>query len=355
MADHAPRIETGELDEFFLGERDRPRPLKAAGLIALLRLIARPDGSPLDDPTLAPHLRTMVWRWCRAAAQAVGRCGDDDLLETALEGIEPEPWTHRLTARPTPSQRALLRQGATSAMYEAVSGIDAIPLLPPSDGARAARWSDAFLQVADDLAFRRAPRGPDCLAVLGDPDLVVHLAIAPAAIMAVEELIASSAATVLQRHGEAGVVEHFRDRMGLSRREGLNLVRLARAWTLLYGRSSVEDDRALMVASLKDALARARETLNLGDELKILRELARVQGLTRSEPEDRAAEFLGVVRRVAGRQDALSLVPAAAEALGADPAELAEAVDSAVELPMDVDFSILPPRMESFDPEDAVR
>jgi hypothetical protein len=292
------------------GEGDVPRPLTARELIERLGSRSTAD-AVLSDASLVPNLRVMLWRWCRAAAHAVGRCSDDESLEQALGDAEPCPWTRRLQARPTPTQRSLIRHGATAALYEAVSA-EGIPLLPPTDGGRVERWCDAFAGVAEDLCFRRAPRGQECLRVLEDPEVVRYVECSETAIVAVEELLTSSAARVLQRHGEVGVVDHFREAYGLSRREGLGLVRLARAWTLLYGRSSVEDDRAMMVAMLKDALARARETLNLGDELRCMKELARVQGLTRSEPEDREAEFLGVVRRVAGRQDAALALPGAA-------------------------------------------
>lgn len=347
-----PRVSTEAVDAFLREQLERP--LLAGDLLRILRGIAAPSE---HDPALVPYIRLLVWRWCRAAGQAVGRVGEDESLEQALADSDPCPWTVRLYARPTPTQRALLRQGATSSMYGAVGG-EGIALLPPTNGSAAARWCEAFSVVATDLVFKRAPRGPDCLRYLEDPSLAQHIELSEETILAVEEVMVDQAQRVLLRHGHHAVVDHFTERYGLTRREGMSLVLLAKADARLQGKSSVEDDRALMIAQLQGLVDRARESMHTGDELRALRELARVQGLTRTEPEDRGAEFLGVVRRVAGKQDAMKLLPAAAEALGLDPDELAERADEdeGVE---DVGYRLLAPRekesLDSFDNAEAAR
>lgn len=347
-----PAIRTQGLDDFLAaGDADAPRLLSSREALSVLRAAARgadADGL-LGDPTLSARLVLCLWRWARAAASAVGRLSDDETLDAALSDEEPCPWTGRLVARPTPVQRALIRQGATSVLYRATAGTG-IALLPPRSTS-AERWCEAFVSVADDLGLRRAARGPDCLRLLFDPALAPLVPVSYPSILRLEELLIDQAQGVLFRHGERGVMDHFREAYGLSRRECLGLVRLARADALQYGRSSVEDDRALMVAQIKDFVDRAREAMNLGDEMRGLRELARVQGLTRTEPEDRMSEFLGVVRRVSGRQDALQLVAAAADAVGAEPEEVAEETDS---LPTDADFRIKEVDvLATFDAEDA--
>jgi hypothetical protein len=352
-----PEIKTHELDIFMSDLSEVPRRLKAVEALVVLRAAARATDALalLEDPALHPHLVVAAWRWARAAATAVGRCSDDETLDAALGDADPDPWTHRLVARPTPSQRALVRQGATSALYEAVAG-EGISLLPPRDG-RAARWCAAFESVAEDLSLRRAPRGPDCVRLLSDPEVAPLVAVGARHVVGLEDLLIDQAQRVLFRHGERGVMDHFRDRYGLSRRECLGLVRLARADALQYGRSSVEDDRALMVALLKDYTDRAREAFNLDGEMKGLRELARVQGLTRTEPEDKMSEFLGVVRRVSGRRDALSLVGAAAEAVEAEPEDVSEELGSLptdADAPLDVTFRVTEKAtLARFDAEDA--
>lgn len=343
-----PRISTPDIDRF-LAElpEDVPRRLTADEARALVRRAARGSDAEalLADSSLIPHLVVLLWRWARSAAQAVGRLSDDETLDAALGDSEPDAWHVRLVPRPTPSQRALLRQGATSVLYEATArhGGEGIPLLPPRD-ARVSEWCQALEAVAEDLGASRAPRGPDCLRLLLDPALAPLVPIGARAVCRLEDLLIDQAQRVLFRHGERGVMDHFRDAYGISRRECLGLVRLARADAMTYGRSSVEDDRALMVAQLKDFADRAREAMNMGDEIRALRELARVQGLTRTEPEDKMSEFLGVVRRVSGRRDALHLVEAAASAVGAEPEDVSEGLEAG--LPTDADAQAEPRDVE---------
>ena len=344
MADRPKRSETRDsahihtpaLDEFFDSPpADLPRALTAAESLRSFRACRLEGGEQAQDPALQPHLRMALWRFARALAQAAGRCAEDETLEDALADAHPDPWRQRLLARPTPVQRALVRSGSAGYVYEALSG-DGIPLLPPRDG-RIRAWCELFQHVSDGLQLRRAPRGPDCLNVLTSTDLAPLVEVQTTAIERVEELMVDQAQRVLVRHGERGVADHFRQTYGLSRREALGLVSLARADALKYGRSSVEDDRALMVAILKDYLDRSRESMNMGDEIRAIRELARVQGLTRTEPENVAAEFLGVVRRVSGRREALELAPAAAEALDIEDADFEELADLGKGLPTDRD------------------
>jgi len=102
------------------------------------------------------------------------------------------------------------------------------------------------------------------------------------------------------------------------------LMRLARADALAVGGSSVEEDRALMIAQLKDLIARAKEEMNSDRELKALKQLAAIQGLTRTEPEDRAMDFMRVIAAVASRQDLRLEAPLKPRELPVAPATAAE-------------------------------
>jgi hypothetical protein len=339
LSDHlqSPHIATPALDEFLSGALpDLPRFLTSAESMRSFRAAALEGGEAAQDPSLQPALRISLWRFARVLCHAAGTLSEDETLEDALADARPDPWTQRLRCLPTPTQRALLRAGGAGIVYGSLSTPEGLPLLPPRDG-RAAGWCELFSHVAHACLIQRSPRGPDCLAVLENPDLAVLVEVTAPQVERVEELMVDQAQRVLVRHGERGVADHFRERYGLSRREALGLISLARADSLKYGRSSVEDDRALMVAVLKDYLDRARESMNMGDEIRAIRELARVQGLTRTEPENVAAEFLGVVRRVAGRQEALQLAPAAAEALDVDFEEVEELEVLGKDLPTDRD------------------
>lgn len=308
--DDRPPIETPGLDAF-LEAKDAALPVRLTPT-QLAAMCREAHSSDPEDPALQPHILVALWRFARAIGIALGRVAEDETLELALDGADPCPWRTRLVPRPRPSERAQIRAGAVGGLYRMCS--DGLTLLPPADPALAETWCEAFELVAQDLAMKRSPRGHDVIRVLSDPAAVTLVSCSAEALMELEDLISDQALRVLTRHGETAVADHFREQYGLCRREGLALVALARARATRYGRSSVEDDRALMVASLRDILARARETLNIGEELRALRELARVQGLTRTDPEDRQADILGVIERVGRGQDARLLPEAAAQA-----------------------------------------
>ena len=91
---------------------------------------------------------------------------------------------------------------------------------------------------------------------------------------------------------------------------------------------SGEGARALQYASLEDGVRRAQAAMDLRSELSFRKLQAMVLGLTRSEPENQAAEFLSVVRRVSQQQDREQLASPVVESL--PPAGKSENVDPVV-------------------------
>lgn len=332
-----PEISTDALDAFLARPIVQLRRFTFEEAVRRLREAFRAQGQAvgLEDARLQPHLLMLLWRWSRAAAAALGRVSEDETLEDALaDAPRPCPWTERCVVRATPTQRALLRLDSTSTLGR-FAREPGLPLLPPDDE-RIASWCEAFDVVAHDLTFHRAPFGPDCLAILTQPELAARVAFGPTNIMELEELLVEETVRVMVRYGERPLIDHMRERYGLTRREAQALIRLGRADAMKSNRSTVEDDRAMMVAMLKDALARARETMNMADQTRLLKELARVQGLTRSEPEDIGAEFLGIVRSVGARQETDHYLPSGvANALEADEDE-----------PEDAPFFLIPRETE---------
>jgi len=313
VKDREQEIESRALDAFLAPGADDERLLAPDESAERFRTYFAPPEALLDDPELHPRRVVLLWRWARAFCHSVGVLEEDETLEEALETLD-DPWYGGVRPRPTPRERALLRLDGTSALYRACSEPGGLPILPPGDD-RDGRWVDAFAAVSSDLRLRSAgPRAAEALRPLLDARYAAKVGVTVEQILSLEELAVDEAQRIVLRSGERAAVDHFRERYGLSRREGLGLVRLARADVVLYGRTSIEEDRALMVAQLRDLLDRVRRTMNTAEETRILKELARVQGLTRLEPEDAGSEFLGIVRTVAARQDALPLAPGAYDA-----------------------------------------
>ncbi len=85
----------------------------------------------------------------------------------------------------------------------------------------------------------------------------------------------------------------------LRRFEAANLLRLTlqEAYNRQY--AEVEEHRAVVSIRLEDLIQRSRQAMDMRVELGAIKQLATVQGVTRSEPEDAQSEFARVVRRVA--------------------------------------------------------
>ena len=322
LAEHDPHLEssTPELDAFLDGDLDPDAEVPLSLGEVRIRLRAALDRPPAEvPPEEVPALILVCWRLARAIAVTLGMAAEDEALESACEGLRRDPWRGGVPFRATPMQRRLLRLGAQSRLHAlSESGLS---LLPPAHELSLPSWCEAADIVLADLGATSDPRSRAACEVLRDPARARLAPVSASGVMALEDLVCDEVGRLLVRSGELAAVAHLRTRYGLARREAMSTVRLARAQAVaVAGRSSVEEDRSVMVAQLKDYLARSRATLNMADELRALKELAKVQGLTRSDPEDRAMEFLGVVERVAGRQDAL--LEAASDLVGADPDEV---------------------------------
>jgi hypothetical protein len=137
------------------------------------------------------------------------------------------------------------------------------------------------------------------------PKLVPMLHLKAEEVMDVEQQMVAEAQEVsLTLGGARGpILEHFRTMYGLGTKEASALMTLALHAMTRYT-AGTNTDRAWMVAYLQDYLRRSRNSLNMADEMRALKELSRVQGLTRTLPDDAAADFLSIVGKVAAAQDA---------------------------------------------------
>jgi len=98
--------------------------------------------------------------------------------------------------------------------------------------------------------------------------------------------------------GQGATLERLQERYGFQRDEALAFVRMAKARVREEYKSDIEEERAFHVARLDDVIRRCQSALNIRDEIKALVQLAKVQGLTRVDPEDEIADFVAAVKRV---------------------------------------------------------
>lgn len=301
-------LQTLELDTFL--EPRAPRRLQGPELLQALRelLNTAPDNVPI--PENHPHRVLACWRIARAMARVVGICAEDETLDGTTSNIEPDPWFIGLKPALTPSQQNLLRKSTAGVLLNVYSR-GMVPLLPVANNlSKTERWFEVACVLASDLGIEKTEHGERGMQGMHSPKTCQYAGVTPKQVLTLEELLVDEAQRLIIRVGERPAVEQFRKRYGFSRSEALALMRLARAEALRMDGSSVEENRAIMVSQLKDFTSRAKQSLNQRDELAALKELGRVQGLTRTEPEDDAKTFFDTIARVAHRQDAKLLAEA---------------------------------------------
>jgi hypothetical protein len=295
---HQVEVSTQALDRFL--EPRPPRRLEGEEALARLRAIMSDNLPPAPEDEDLPHRILVMWRLARASARVLGICAEDESLDQATE-IQPSPWHVSVRPRLSPAQQQVLRRSSAADMISLFH--DGLPLLPPDDYETAKRWCSAMSLLARDLGIERTLEGQLGLQGVLHPKTCAWSGVTEEQVLAIEELLIDEAQKLIVESGERAAIEHFRTRYGFARKEAIGLIRLARADALAVGGSSVEEDRAIMVANLKDLIARAKEEMNSDKELKALKQLAAIQGLTRTEPEDRASDFMKVIAAVAQRQD----------------------------------------------------
>lgn len=297
------RVETDRLDGYL--DSARMRRLLGHELRAAMHRVFAPEmpANPLDEQH-HPQRVFVMWRIVRATALICGLCGEDETLDEATE-IAPDPWTEAFKCAPAPSQSAAIRRARASRLVLLHQEGEGLPLLPPrEDPAALSRWCSAAGILALDLGIETTESGRLGLQGLLFPRDAAYCDVTAGQVLALEELLIDQCQHLMRQAGEARAVQHFRDHYGLTRKESVNLIRLARADLLKTYGSTQEEERALMVMELKEQIARAKEALDLDAEMKARKLLAMVQGLTRSQPEDQAREFYESVRRISQAADA---------------------------------------------------
>lgn len=283
-----------------------------------------------------PERVRIGWRIVREMARLKNICGENELLIEALPA-EPDPWSTPCPFNKPSSPADIQSQKRYMVpLWDVVEIICAdydgkrnpgLPLLPPpvpeqyvlEDGdihpdydpyrdTRLIAYLKAARRIVDHYAMEwkrdvvgaaaEDPRGRAGVAGLLHPvtcrrawptrSQVIYFES-----MLIEETISQCAL------GRSEAAIYLAESYGLREREVRSV--LATAATELRGRydMDIEEKRALLVARLEHFVGRARGAFDLNNEMKALKVLAVVEGLTRTEPEDANKQFLEVTHRIA--------------------------------------------------------
>ena len=298
--------------------RDRPDPIDAFLQSGQERPLTEPERRQfwrtalrpvsVGDPANQPYRVFVTWRLVRAVAHAAGLLGDDEMLSEAFTETDEDRWYDRQPLQ-TPPRDSVLRRD-----LEHSHG----PLLPQRlEGdlerrawVRVAESAAREISVWDTEAGRRGASEILNVAFIG-------LVPSPVELLRFEELLVRQATVKLSQGAERELSSYLTEKYGLSTEERLTVTNLARARAVREHGGSIEEQRAMLAAHWKDLLVRARqEPAGFNFEATALKELAKVLGVTRAEPEDDVDMFARAVRQVAQEsEEAMSEDPADEEAL----------------------------------------
>ena len=299
-----PQPESPELDAFLRAQVwHRVRPGRdTRDWIKAVFTAGRTPPPQLRDEHL-PHRTMVMWRIVRATAIIKGLTSEDETLDASTEQT-PSPWTHPFLPIMPPTTGAALRRERAARLLQYHAEDQGLPLLPPrTDEIALERWCHAASLIASDLGIEKTDNGRLGLQGLLDPALAAHCDVSSGNVIAFEELIFTTAIAMMLDHGERATIKHFRGEFGLTRKECLGIVRLAKSTALEHSAASIEEKRSLAEMRLESIIARAKDDMDKGTEMAALKELGKIQGLTRTEPENQALEFAAIVQRVSKRQD----------------------------------------------------
>ncbi len=303
-----PETETPSLDSF-LGSA-MMRPLTGVAQRQWMREVfaVRITPDPFA-PETKPHRIMVMWRITRTTAIVSGICAEDETLDSATETL-PSPWFEPFRPSTAISTESPLRRSKVDRVVYLRRLGKGLPLLPPRGaGAGLERWCDVASIIAADLGVERTREGLLGLQGLLDPELCYQNDVTNEEILAFEELLLVESLDLLLDVGERATLRHFREKHGFSNKEANGLLKVVKTQAMHRGSGSIEEKRALAEMRLEDFIGRSKATMDMDGEMKGIKELAKIQGLTRTEPENQAAEFFEVVKRISSTQDAQRLDP----------------------------------------------
>lgn len=307
----------------FLDE-DRWVPLNLQVAAEVLRRAFALDEPTPARPDLHPRRVMALWRIVRAAMRACRRIADDETIEAATEGLAPDPWHGRLDPVATvPAPRGL---GIVAACFH---GDNDLPLICPPGPARAEAWCWMVGTAAAVLGMAEG-RHPELEALL-DPGTAPRACPTSEQVVALEGEVVAEVAGQIVEAGEAETRRHLEHEYGFTRAESLGVVRLARAELREQWTADPEEARAMLLAKMEKLYTEICATPDHRARLMLLREEAKIRGITRTDPEDQVRAFVNGVALLSQKRDEAEARRRAIEASAA-PLMIAATNDDAEDL-----------------------
>lgn len=241
---------------------------------------------PWTHPTLPPHYHPE-----REHSKAILECGVPEVLGD-LEAFEQD----------IPDKSEWLKMGADSR----APGIGPLPPNLPGTSPVFKFWLKQADRIARFLCLSQGSPIQQDLAEVALPQLLTETHRAwptRGQIVAFEEIVVNHTIEMLSSQSQWSVMREINARFGLMRHEQKMLLETARATLLGITMYDVDEARALMIVRLENFMERSKQAMDLRAELAGMKQMAQIQGLTRTETGDLISDFTNIVHSVSTTQD----------------------------------------------------
>lgn len=249
------------------------------------------------------YRRCVAWRVTRHLAQIQGLLGREDGL-ASLPVTPDGPWFAPCAVR-LPPDGSDMRTTDTSlwSMDTLVLREGGISLTPRQENVQ--RYAEIVRRIARETRMYEGSRRVPMMWTYAmgdlrtDEDLLLYWP-DPSEVLLFEESVLRHAHHLVISRAKHSTAEDLHNLLGVSRPEAIALSRLAIANHAREAYEDMEEKRYLMEVRLEALAENSRTALNLDAELRALKQLAAIQGLTRTEPTTAMDEILKTIQAVAG-------------------------------------------------------
>lgn len=275
--------------------------IEPSGLNTDVTLPAKPDPSELPTEfedftnTLGRDLLPMKPKQHWDLWQRVYGSGSDLGMEAAHGYRIIVAW--RLT-------RAMMLEDGLLAMDERLSEMDLDDLPTPQMTATREDFCDRVVVMARKIRVQSGTKSQPHLGYYGLKGLTHASTVCDywpgrPELLFFEDSLVEQLKTLCLRQSKKKSREQIRDLLGLQIKEAGALIKLAIAEAQMHENDDLETKRFLAENWLVDYIERSKDCGDLNSEMKGLKELAKVQGLTRVEPENQMDIMVQAIASVA--------------------------------------------------------
>lgn len=277
----------------------------------------------LDE--LLPQRTLLAWRFTREIIRANGIIGADE----PLSAMRPEAWFEAMESTEVgrgrypeieQAEQAIdglgLRVHADTVQEVEQKGLSLtpppIPLsyleedgrpfrgYDPHDDRLLKQWLGMLRRISDTLMLGIGGRDLPHIDEMGLAQMLDHDRARQAwpsvlQIISLETMLVEETLRLLVEESLAQTMRELKQDYNFSTVECNELIKLARACALEVSEGDIDEDRSLMVMRLESFVKRARDSIDLRAELAGLKQLALIQGLSRSDLDNPMKDIIEII------------------------------------------------------------